>query len=70
MAGFGHGHPDVAIATVAYVIRHPWEVGDEYVMSASLGAFEVVPEGRTKGGEGGGGGEGEGGGGEGEGEGH
>ena len=39
-------------------------------MSACLGSFEVVPEGRTKGGEGGGGGEGEGGGGEGEGEGH
>ena len=58
------GHPDVAIVTVDDVISHPWEVGDEDVMSACLGAFEVVPEGRTKGakgeGEGKGKGEGEG----------
>ena len=36
------------MVTVDDVISHPWEVGDEYVMSACLGAFEVVPEGRRE----------------------
>lgn len=58
MASGGKWHPDVAMATVAHVVRHTREVGDEDVMSASLGALQVVPEGRGRRRGGGGAGEG------------
>ena len=45
----GEGHPDVATATVADVIRYARKVGDKDVMSAGLGTFQVVPEGRREG---------------------
>ena len=58
MASGGKWHPDVAMATVAEVVRHAREVGDEHVMSANLGLLQVVPEGRGRRRGGGGAGEG------------